>query len=155
MNTNTETDSKETAVVISDLLTVLLQFSKTEFLKQPDNASQMAAVKQALGPLYSFDMKAVDVLRVVHTAYREFLAEPRFEAHRTDSDFRLLMAPIEKTRTETLFTKEAFDFDNIQRSMIDICYSYIHHMLSEMMLSNIGWCRDTVFKPEGQDAKSN
>lgn len=140
-------NNEKDTIVISELLAVLLKFSKTEFLKDCQPSEEITKLKSTLGPLYSFDMKAMDVARVVLNAYQEMIAEPRFEVTRHDVTFNLMFAPIERTRRLTMFTEKAFDFDNVEIKMIDVCYSYVYHMLSEMMLSNVGWCKHVIFEP--------
>ncbi len=143
-------ENENASIVIDDTLKALLRFSKREFLKdcigtrEEQIKLEVDKIRQALGPLYHYEMKIIDIVRVVLGAYTRMLEEPRFQANKSDNQFDLLFAPIEQTR----LYNGLVPIDNLHMSMYDIAYSYIKHMLLEMMLSNVGWCRHVIWPEE-------
>lgn len=80
--------------MISDTLKALLIATKSANYEKPS----WEFVAKILGPIYSYDMKMLDVLHILVEAYQEALDEPRFEVtYRHDPALALrslLEAPI-------------------------------------------------------------
>ncbi len=137
-------------IVIDDTLKVLLKFSKREFLnecsgsREEQISAEVNKIRLVLGPLYHYEMKLIDIVRVVFGAYNRMVEEPRFQTNKCDNQFNLLFAPVEQTRMYNGFAA----IDSTKMSMYEIAYSYIKHMLLEMMQSNVGWCRHVLWPEE-------
>lgn len=135
--------SENTKPQISELLVLLLRKTKRNDINLPLGVE---FARQTLGPMYAYDMKAVDVLRVVLKAYLELVAEPQFQVnYRHDNDFifELLKSPIEAVRYET--PGVVYPSGNEQISLLKMIDGFVTHMLGEIHLCRIGWCRGLLW----------
>jgi hypothetical protein len=138
--------SEKTNPEISELLLTLLRKTKRNDISKPLGTE---FAREALGPLYAYDMKAIDVLRVVLKAFLELVAEPQFQvSYRHDNDFifQLLKSPIEMVRYET--PGVVYPSGNEQITLLKMINGFVEHMLGEIHLCHIGWCREQLWPEE-------
>lgn len=137
---------------ISDTLLALMRSCK----RNADYSPTIDNVKKVLGPLYHYDMKYTDVLRVMLKCYLELLADPRFEAGHTRMDdviFELLTMPTEVLCREKGYFKPFSDLDSL--SLKQIYEGFIEKMMSAIHLSNVGWCRHLLWPEESLQNKES
>ena len=130
-----------------------LQESKTllellRYSKKPDLELSLEEVMAVLEPHYGYHLRALNVFRIVFDNWWLVINEPLFRTGYTVDEkvYKLLYEPFEKT-----WGLSAASYpDDAPKTIEDVMKVQLFHMLVQMRLTNIGWCRDLLYPEENQ-----
>lgn len=114
-----------------------MQLTETEqaifrFVKKPGDKNWRDLVAEYLGDLYHYDMKLIDVHRIVYKLYVKMIAEPRFEVG-VEGMYQILLTQV--TDWDFLYNrKNAFTPEEIIEGQLE-------KMLMGIRLSRIDWIK--------------
>lgn len=155
-----ETESSPEQVSVGDELSQLeearqlLQEDKVlldllRYSKKSDRKLTLKEVIAVLEPHYGCHLHALNVFRIVFDKWWLIVNEPLFRTGYTVDQkvYKLLNVPFEKTWG----ISAAIYPDDAPKTIEDVLKEQLFHMLMQMCLTNIGWCRDILYPEENQN----
>lgn len=118
------------------------------YSKKPDQELTLEEAMAVLEPHYGCHLHALNVFRNVFNKWWLVINEPLFHTGYTVDQkvYKLLYEPFEKTWgvSATIYP------DDVPKTIEDVLKVQLSHMLIQMCLTNIGWCRDLLYPEENQ-----
>lgn len=123
---------------LSKSLLLLLRHAKSH-----DRDSSWRGAAQVLAPIYSAQMRLVDVITVLLKAYQEALAEPRFELNRGHANVEdLILAPVRGLHSMQPFGGAALESTfNVEQFYNAI----VGHLLGQFAIARVDWCTSALY----------
>lgn len=114
--------------------------------KEPRPPTTWQEVGEVLAPVFAFDMSFHDVLVILCGAHQELIAEPRFQVGQPQKQaFDLLTAPI-KGYFKVVGLQDSMTVEQFYNSMVE-------HMVSEIRLSRVDWCKHELYPENSESPK--
>lgn len=116
---------------MTETMRALLRYSK----KESTSSNWKDIREEVLGELYHYDMDVIDVFTVIYTVMEAVAQEPKFETRL--NPLRIMTAP---SRGWVAVRKD---------SMEEFYGAMIRHMMGELRMTRVDWCRNQLFPFEG------
>jgi len=123
----------------SSTLKALLVFSK-----QPDLEFNYESVKQCLVPLYHEEMKLLDVLQILYSAYVEMITQPKFGCNKLAGVQKIIFGPIHGSNclgNNGIFGPSAED----KFTVAEFYDKMIYQVINQFRFSKIDWCSEYLY----------